>query len=217
MGDPKPPSGRPIADVAKDIVARDAAKTTGGRPGKQTGVSLGGRTINKVGAVAAAAVVGVAIVGGGIHLATNNESKSPQVGSPVAGAPPMLKAELAPPSTIFTVEFPNGVPLGETYAWTGAIGCGTFIPFSKTPSAPVLGIPEARWTHPDAPPPPPDLSRSDADGDGIPDYCPHSEVPNFSHPGTITVVMSDGKGGDAYCTYQGSLTGTGQCYLGKPR
>lgn len=32
----------------------------------------------------------------------------------------------------------------------------------------------------------------------------------FSYPGTITVVMSDGKGGDAYCTYQGSPTGAGQ-------
>ena len=229
MGDPTPPPHRPIGDVADGLVAGDAAQTSGGRPGKQTGVSLGGRTVNKVGAIAAAAVVGVAVIGGGIYLGTNNGSTSPQVGSPslisvqtsstpAAAVPlPMFKAVLAAPSTIFTVEFPGGAPSGETYTWTGAISCGTFVPFSKTPTVPVSGGPEAKWTHPNAPLPPPDLSKSDLDGNGIPDYCPHSEVESFSHPGTITVMMSDGRGGDSYCTYQGSLTGIGQCSLGKPR
>jgi hypothetical protein len=120
----------------------------------------------------------------------------PRSGSVTGGAPapglPTFKAELVAPSTIFTVAFPSGAPSSETYRWIGAIGCGTFVPFSKTPSAPVSGGPQATWTHPNAPPSPPDLSRSDLDGNGIPDFCPHSEVPNFSHPGTITVLLSDG-------------------------
>jgi hypothetical protein len=131
-------------------------------------------------------------------------------------ATPSLFAHLVAPSTIYVVEFPGDAPAGETYQWIGAIGCGTFSPFSKTPTALRAGGSTATWTHPNAPLPPPDLSRSDADGDGVFDYCPHSEVPNFSHPGRITVVMTDGRGGDAYCTYDGSLEGTGQCHLGKP-
>lgn len=144
----------------------------------------------------------------------------PRGGSVTGGVPatasPTLFAHLVAPSTIFVVEFPSGAPSGETYQWIGAIGCGTFAPFSKTPTAPRPGSSTATWTHPNAPLPPPDLSKSDVDGDGVPDYCPHSEVPNFSHPGTITVLMSDGKGSDAYCTYSGSLEGIGQCHLGKP-
>ena len=142
------------------------------------------------------------------------------IGSVTAGVPttaiPSLLAHLVAPSTIYAVEFPGGAPAGETYQWIGAIGCGTFSPFSKTPTALRSGGSTATWTHPNAPLPPPDLSRSDADGDGVFDFCPHSEVPNFSHPGKITVIMTDGRGGDAYCTYDGSLEGTGQCHLGKP-
>ena len=141
-------------------------------------------------------------------------------GNVAAGVPPTampsLLAHLVAPSTIYAVEFPGGAPAGETYQWIGAIGCGTFSPFSKTPTALRPGGSTATWTHPNAPLPPPDLSRSDADGDGVFDFCPHSEVPNFSHPGKITVIMTDGRGGDAYCTYDGSLEGTGQCHLGKP-
>ncbi len=136
-------------------------------------------------------------------------------GVPATGLPTLL-AHLVAPSTIYAVELPGGAPAGETYQWIGAIGCGTFSPFSKTPSAPRPGGSTATWTHPNAPLPPPDLSRTDADGDGVFDFCPHSEVPNFSHPGRITVLLSDGHGGDAYCTYEGSLDGTGQCHLGKP-
>ena len=169
---------------------------------------LGALALLALAALAAAVFIGPR--GGG------SSSVVPATAAVSAAGLPSLKARLVAPSTVFTVEYPNSVPAGLTYRWIGAIGCGTFAPFSKAPSAPVSGGSEAIWTHPNAPLPPPDLSRSDLDGNGVPDYCPHSEVPNFSHPGTITVLMTDGKGADSYCTYEGSLDGTGQCHLGKP-
>jgi hypothetical protein len=125
---------------------------------------------------------------------------------------PIMKASLEPPSTIFTIDPVAGF---HNFEWDGTkIGCGTF---TSTIDPSVARAPtgaEARWTHPNAPTP--DQAHSDADGDGIPDYCPHSDVPNFSHPGHVTVTMQDAGGHDVYCIRNGSLTGDGECHPGKP-
>jgi len=133
-----------------------------------------------------------------------------------------LTADLQPPTTAYNIERDIRVPRDPTitYTWKGAISCGVFS--SSTGTRKVTGGAvifeqagtRVEWTHPDAPRP--EDAKQDLNGDGIPDFCPHSEVPNFSHPGTITVTVSDGKSMDAYCTYEGSLTGTGQCKPGKP-
>ena len=65
MGNPQQPPDRPIGDIAEDLVASDATETRGGRPGKQTGVTIGGQPINILGAIAAVAI-GVAAVGAAI-------------------------------------------------------------------------------------------------------------------------------------------------------
>lgn len=120
-------------------------------------------------------------------------------------------ALLQPPTTIFTVTFSTPPPGAISYAWQGAIGCGTFAPFSKRPLDFRDGDQQAVWTHPDAPAP--SLAAQDLDGDGIPDFCPHplSDQPNFSHPGTVSVRITLANGTKILCTYSGSLTGTGEC------
>jgi hypothetical protein len=128
----------------------------------------------------------------------------------------VLKAVLQPPSTIFTVSFPDGTAGEISYLWQGLIGCGTFAPFAQRPADFRNGDSQASWTHPNAPDP--SLAKSDHDGDGVPDYCPHTDVLNFTHPGTISVMIQlrIGDGPSTYyayalCTYSGSLSGTGKC------
>lgn len=131
---------------------------------------------------------------------------------------PELKAALQAPTTVFTVAGGDGDYAWNElsyYAWKGAISCGIFTPSIRTGGYYSGGL-VARWSHPNAPTP--DLENLDFNGDGIPDFCPHTETPNFSHPGTITVEMVHRPirgGGPAYCTYEGSLSGTGQCHPGK--
>jgi hypothetical protein len=64
-----------------------------------------------------------------------------------------------------------------------------------------------------------DQPPKDANGDGVPDVCPHSETPNFSHPGTVTVVLTyrtfhAGFASRTECTREGSLAGNGTCTTG---
>jgi hypothetical protein len=126
---------------------------------------------------------------------------------------PVFTADLQPPSTIFTVTFPKNPPNEAiTYSWQGAIGCGTFAPFSKKPADFRIGDQQAIWTHPNAPDP--SLAQQDKDGDGLPDFCPHNEDPttSTSHPGTVSVQLAFGGRIKILCTYSGSLSGTGECH-----
>ncbi len=92
-----------------------------------------------------------------------------------------IRAELTPPTTIYKVAAtdPDGDPL--SFAWSGEISCGSFMYDEST----------ARWDHP----------HGNKEG-----MCPERST---SHPGTISVIISDGNGGIARCTYEGSEEGVG--------
>lgn len=103
-----------------------------------------------------------------------------------ANRPPQaepMRAQLFAPVTYFSVVAmdPDNDPL--TYSWQGNISCGIFNAGTG---------PTASWSHPNGNPP---------------NGCPHDQ--GTSHPGVITVQISDGRDHTVVCTYEGSESGNG--------
>lgn len=123
------------------------------------------------------------------------ESPSPSptaspVGSKPQGGP--LGATLSPPNTTYAVSFsdPDGDAL--TYDWSeSSVSCGTFTAGTAN-STDSIPDNQAVWSHPNG------------TGTG---QCPHDQ--GSSHPGTIVVKVSDGRGNLVRCTYSGSESGQG--------
>lgn len=202
MGDPQQPPDRPIGDIAKDVVASDAANTTGGRPGKQTGVALGGRTINLL---SKPWVIGIAFAGG-VTIAIIIGSRGgigPFAPGAAATPPPTqalsqllvikaLSATLNVPVTTYSVtaEDAGGGELSYSWAMTATSPdgmCGTpHVPWTRTGSV----VP---WSHLMLPP----------------DNCPHVGT---DHPVkaevTITVLTGRDQGVTAVCDLFGSESQT---------
>ena len=105
----------------------------------------------------------------------------------------VIKAELAPPSTIYTVDVSgvDGSPIA--YEWGWDISCGTFTPATPTDEM-------ARWDHPNA----------EEGQAGTPGTCPHGEDP-LVHEGTILVLVSNDEGYDSICRYEGAGEGETPC------
>jgi hypothetical protein len=137
-----------------------------------------------------------------------------------------LTATLAPPHTEYRLDAPpitGDVRIQPTFTWIAAISCGTFAAQgtrSVDGGADVYrdATDAAAWAHPNAPSSA--LANQDADGDGIPDYCPHSETANFSHAGAVTAeVRYEPPSATARssalltCRHSGSLTGEDACAL----
>ena len=85
MGDPQRPPDRPIGDVAKDVVAQDAAKTGGGRPGK-TRVAIGGSGGVKMPILGAGIICGLLTLGF-ISVAVTGGDTTPNANVPPTQAP----------------------------------------------------------------------------------------------------------------------------------
>lgn len=100
-----------------------------------------------------------------------------------------IRASLNPPTTTYTVQAsdPDGDTL--TYRWSTTGTCGSFAGG---------GGASTTWSHPSGEPP---------------GGCPHEE--GTSHPGTITVRVSDGRA-TVTCSYQGSESGTGSACASAP-
>jgi hypothetical protein len=170
-----------------------------------------GRTMGKGGVIAAVAVVGVAVVGGGIYLASNNahnvgpvQGTQPKsvIASPSAGEPTRalnvllvikdLRSTLSAPVTTYSVtaEDANGGQL--SYSWT------------MTPTSPDgrCGTPLVTWTQAVNP------ARWSHSHDA-PDNCPHLGT---NHPVkaevTIKVLTGRDEGVTAVCDLFGSETQT---------
>lgn len=119
MGEPQQTPERPIGEVAKDVVASDAAKTKGGRPGKQPGVALGGRSIRKTGVIAA--LVSVAVVAGGLGWSM---SQPKQVST--GGSGPAVPGASAIGATTSRPTASVAVPAGFSLTPSPWVGFGTF-------------------------------------------------------------------------------------------
>ena len=85
MGDPQRPPDRPIGDVAKDVVAQDAAKTDVGRPGK-TRVAIGGSGGVKIPILGAGVICGL-LTFGFISVAVTGGDTTPTPSVPPTQAP----------------------------------------------------------------------------------------------------------------------------------
>ena len=144
MGDPERPPDRPIGDVAKDVVADDAAKTNGDRPGK-THVAIGGSGGVKIPILTAAIVCGLLTLGfldvavsGGDTTPTPTipptraptATPVPTVAATTAAPRPVSVASPAPGSPVF-VNFQN--PLAEVvFTGFGAPPPGTHLDHVST-------------------------------------------------------------------------------------
>jgi hypothetical protein len=154
---------------------------------------------------------------------------------------PKLTATLTPPRTLFRVDadLPTETderPRGLLVAWEAAISCGQFVASGErnVTARRVIDYPptldrNASWSHPNAPTK--EAVSADVDKDGIPDNCPHSETPNFSHAGLVNATLHYRRApppgvlfeldeteygdpfydGEVECTYSGSLAGNGTC------
>lgn len=156
---------------------------------------------------------------------------------------PTLTATLVAPHTRFEVRAPKPpdpptldpfIPGRVVHEWTTQISCGTIEAAGLRQAAAgkatyYLSGPHLNWSHPNVPQ---GQTAMDGDEDGAPDLCPHSETPNYSHPGTFRADLHyrlprtgdtsgpEGGGGLKYdpfyggrvtCHYSGSLSGTGTC------
>lgn len=208
-GDKTQPGSNPAGDAAKDIIAKDVATDNGGRPGKRTGVAIGGKTIRKPVVIGTAAgVLALAGAGVGIYSATNGGGGSHKaVVTPVVipassttiTAPPTqalnallvikaLSSNLVVPVTTYSVtaEDVNGGQLSYSWAMiaTSPAGlCGTpLVPWTRLGST-------VQWSHSHNPP----------------DNCSHLTT---DHPVkaevTIKVLTGRDEGVTAICDLVGS-------------